>query len=127
MLPERIQQQRLRCVEDIALLSLLRPSPTCANENPWPVAVSVEDPARLLSREAELNLSRVLAFLSSISDDPAHVVAVCLEELANGNGVRVVVAINKQSPAAADDVLHRIKVGLEVILGHLARAVKGVS
>jgi hypothetical protein len=121
------QRQSLLLAENIALLSLLRPSPTAPHENPWPTAADTDTSKRALSPAQELDLTSAFAFLSGISDDATDVVAACVEELASGRGIRVVVAVNKQNPESKTGILARIKTGLEEILGHLSRANRGAS
>ena len=120
------QRLSLSFTENVALLSLLRRAPTASQANPRTSSTD-RDQGRVLSFEREASLTNTLAFLSGISDDPAHVVATCVEELPSGNGIRVVVAINKVGADRGNKVLARIKNGLEEIFRHLSRANNGMS
>ena len=70
-----------------------------------PSEVSIADAAstaagtrqRVLSLQREKELAESLAFLASWSDDPRHVVAVCTEESAEGNGISIRLAVNRGS------------------------------
>lgn len=112
--------------ENIALLSLFSRAPIAPQANPQIPGGFKEDAGRLLQFEQEERLAGTLAFLSGVSDDPSHVIALCTEELADGKGIRIVVAINKKGPESGDCVLERIKKGLENIFGHLSRINNGV-
>ncbi|KAK3310676.1 uncharacterized protein B0T15DRAFT_489337 [Chaetomium strumarium] len=103
-------RESLFLAENIALLSLLSAAPTAPHLNP------VDD-----QLTHEVHVTNTIAYISGISDDPSHVVAACVEGLASGSGIRVVVAINKERQASNKEVLARIKKGLDQIFGHLAR------
>ncbi|KAK4116494.1 hypothetical protein N656DRAFT_692707, partial [Canariomyces notabilis] len=105
--------------ENIALLSILSRAPTPSQGNPRPS--TEKDAGRLLSFRQEQRLAEVLAFISGISDDPTRVVALCVEELAIGKGIRVVIAINKTGPESGSDILQRIQNGLKNLFSHLAQ------
>ncbi|KAK3989146.1 hypothetical protein QBC44DRAFT_308759 [Cladorrhinum sp. PSN332] len=92
-----------------------------------PPSNSSPDSSRKLSFDCEACLTSTLAFLSGISDDPGHVVAVCVEELVGFNGLRVLVAINKKNHESGIGVLKRIEEGLERIFGYLSRANKATE
>jgi hypothetical protein len=111
--------------ENIALLSILSRAPTPSQGNPRPS--TEKDTGRLLSFRQEQRLAEVLAFISGISDDPTRVVALCVEELAIGKGIRVVIAINKTGPESGSDILQRIQNGLKNLFSHLAQVNDGVS
>lgn len=53
-------------------------------------------------------------------------VAVAVEELNGGNGIRVVVAINRCAPDSGQAVLGSVKKGLEEVLGLLMKGGKGL-
>ncbi|KAK4240779.1 hypothetical protein C8A03DRAFT_12882 [Achaetomium macrosporum] len=116
MLSKKQRTQTLSLAENVALLSLLCGAPTAPNTNPWPTAVDNH------SFADEVRLTSTIAYLSGISDDPSHVVAVCVEGLTSGREIRVVIAVNKEHPVSGNDVLARIKNGLDEVFGHLARA-----
>ncbi|KAK4132321.1 hypothetical protein BT67DRAFT_425741, partial [Trichocladium antarcticum] len=125
MLLEEQHRLSLSFAENVALLSLLRRAPTAPQANPRTSSAD-RDQGRVLSFEREASLTNTFAFLSGISDDPAHVVATCVEELPRGHGIRVVVAINKVGPDRGNTVLARIKKGLEEIFSHLSRPNNGM-
>ncbi|KAK3904626.1 hypothetical protein C8A05DRAFT_13526 [Staphylotrichum tortipilum] len=120
MLSQAQSRQRLCFTENAALLSRLSEAPAASHANPWPTTLSDQDHDRVLSREREADLTATLAYLSGISDNPSHVVATCVEELSGGRGIRVVVAVNKECPSSGNDILARIKSGLERIFSCLA-------
>ncbi len=119
MLSERQSRQILSFTENVALLSQLSKAPSTSHVNPWPTTLSGQHPDRVLSRERETDLAATLAYICGISDDPSHVVATCVEELSGGRGLRVVVAVNKEHAISGDDILVRIKSGLEKIFSCL--------
>lgn len=127
MLSERQSRQSLSFTENIALLRQLSEAPSASHANPWPTTLSDQDEERVLSREREADLTGTLAYLCGISDNPSHVVATCVEELSGGRGLRVVVAVNKESPSSGNDILARIKGGLEKIFSRLASITNGLS
>ncbi len=120
MLSETQRRQNISFAENVALLYPLCRSPDVPHANPWPAGLVNQDSGRALSFKNEVSLAKTLAFLSGISDDPARVVAVCVEEL-SGSGIRVVVAVNKKNPRSGNDILMRIKNGLEGVFGQLSR------
>ncbi|KAL2016531.1 hypothetical protein VTK56DRAFT_3425 [Thermocarpiscus australiensis] len=115
-------RESLSLAENVALLSLLRRAPDPPQTNQRTLLAVNQDSGRVLSFEREASLTNTLAFLSGISDDPSHVVATCVEELPSGKGIRAIVAINKLGPESGDQVLMRIKIGLEKIFDRLSRA-----
>jgi hypothetical protein len=127
MLSQTQHQSSVSFTENVALLSLLSRAPAEPQENPRPQWADDEDPNRVLSFDHEADLTRALAFIAGISDSPYHIVATCVEERLGGKGIRVVVAINKQRPGSGDDVLVRIKSGLEKLFRRLACIDNGVS
>ncbi|CAP60381.1 uncharacterized protein PODANS_1_6800 [Podospora anserina S mat+] len=120
MLSKKQRQRELACAEDISLLSILSPPSYSLLVNKPPFLKSQPDSSRVLPFETEVSLASTLAFLSGISDDPSHVVAASVEELGNGNGICVRVAINKDHAGGGDDVLERIQDGLQRVLKCLA-------
>ncbi|KAK3335739.1 hypothetical protein B0T19DRAFT_16997 [Cercophora scortea] len=110
------------CAERIALLWLLSKAPVPRGVNTATPAQFRQTSSRILSFGCESSLTGIFAFLSGISDDPTHVVAVCIEELSEVDSIRVLVAMNKQNPQSGDAVLKEIKHGLETVLGVLAEA-----
>jgi hypothetical protein len=124
MSSEKQRRQHLFLAENVALLSQIHKAPAAPDENPRP---QDEDPTRILSLEREVNLTRSLAFICGISNNPNRVVATCVEEVANKNSIRVLVAVNRVGPEFGKEFLARIKEGLEAIFGHLSRVKKGTS
>ncbi|KAK0733954.1 hypothetical protein B0T26DRAFT_46153 [Lasiosphaeria miniovina] len=107
--------------ENVALLSLLKQLRSPPKVNKPASAIARLDSRRTLSFARESSLAGVLALISGISNNPDHVVATCIEERPDGGGMRVLLAVNKRSPMSGDDVLARIKNGLETIFGLLSR------
>lgn len=127
MLSEARLEPSFLFAENVALLSLLSRAATEPRVNTRAVSADQESPHQVLSLERETDLTSTLAFLCGISDNPSHVVATCVEEPSDGKGIRVLVAINKERPGAGNDVLNRIKCGLEAIFRRLAHANNGPS
>jgi hypothetical protein len=119
MLSEAQPQSSLLFAENVALLSLLSRAATDPHINTCGSSTDREPPGH------ETDLTSTLAFLSGISDNPSHVVATCVEEPSDHKGIRVLVAINKERPEAGNDILNRIKSGLEGIFRRLAHANTG--
>ncbi|KJR81941.1 uncharacterized protein SPSK_03147 [Sporothrix schenckii 1099-18] len=110
------------CAENIALLHALHTVPLQPAKN------NVDDELRfkwkdgyILSFEQERKLTSALSFLCSISDNPDHVAAVCIEEDHTSPSLRVLVAINKRGQDDGRPVLQRLKTGLEGVLEPLSR------
>ncbi|KAK4173638.1 hypothetical protein QBC36DRAFT_194111 [Triangularia setosa] len=112
----------LACAEDIACISLISPSPGIRQDNSPNYVVSRPDSTRVLTLDAEAALTSTLAFLSGISDDRNHVIALVVEESLPQGEIRVVTAINKDCPESNDGILTEIKDGLQEILGGLSVA-----
>src|SRR4051812_41254668 len=104
MLSETQRCQNLSFAENVALLYRLCRAPGIRGANPCPAALADQDSDRALTPAQEISLTNTFAFLCGISDDPAHVVAVCVEELTSGSGIRVVVAVNKKNPESGSAV-----------------------
>lgn len=120
------RRQFLSFAENLALLSFLRPAPTAPQTNALPHWATRKDTDRLLSFEREVSLTSTLAFLCGVSDNPHHVVATCVEELAGKKGLRIVVAINKKHATCGSETLTYIKDGLVDVLRHLSPTNDGV-
>ena len=112
------------CAENIVLLSMLNETPEPPHNNPLAVTQGKKKKTvqRVLSIELESKLARTFSFLAAVTDDPNHIVATCLEEFPTGDGMRVMLAINKKSSNSSDKALDRIKCGLEKIVKLLSRA-----
>jgi len=116
--------------QNIALLSLLTQNPTSPETNTCTSSVPRGKKGRrgrVLSFERESHLTEALAFISGISDNSDHVVAVCLEELPGDGGLQVLVAVNRSTYANPSDkrFLDRIQSGLGAVFRVLARARSG--
>ncbi|KAK4192787.1 hypothetical protein QBC35DRAFT_202607 [Podospora australis] len=127
MPPKNQSRLPLSCAEDITLLSQFTSAPSGPQANQTIHSQSLFDPGRVLPFECEVSLASTLAFLAGISDDPGHVTALCVEELAGRQGVRILLAINKDgsrptNDASANDILGEIQDGLKRIFSHLAQA-----
>lgn len=122
---ESQRRQALSCAENISLLSIINPTPSVPGENTRRPPKSKNSSLRILSFDCEISLTSTLAFLCGISDDPDHVVAVCVEELVQGKGLRVLVAVNKKNPESGTGVLQRIEDGLGKVLRCLSRETNG--
>jgi hypothetical protein len=120
MLSKAQRKLQLCLAENASLLYHVTKAPTDAKDNPCPSTAVANDPRRTLSFDDEVCLTSTLAYISAISDDPNHVIAVCVEELPDRKSIRIVIAINKERPDSQDEVLKRIKDGLAVVLSHLA-------
>jgi len=113
---------QVRCVEDIALLSMLRPSPASASSGLPAPAIPAERVNSALSFREERQLATTLAFLAGISPDGNHVMAVAVEETVPHEQLRVLVAINKMTPSSSHAVLTRAKQGFDEIFALLKTA-----
>jgi hypothetical protein len=78
-----------------------------------------------LPRDRERSLADTLAFLSSRTDDPNHIHAVCLEEAAGSTNLNVLLAVNKINTGDGEQFLHQSKQGLERIFAVLSRPLDG--
>lgn len=110
------------CAENVAVLDLLsRSFPTTGTPGPvWvPRSEAQEEPARQLSYEQEDRLVKELAFLSGISDNPNHIMAVCVQEFPEQRRCEVILAINKRSTGCAREVLEKARRGLQRIFEKL--------
>jgi len=83
---------RQQLQQSITLLHVLNEVPELPKENN---PVSNGDATRRLSISRENEIASNLAFLSAISDSHQRVMAVCIEESRNGNGITIRVASNK--------------------------------
>jgi hypothetical protein len=106
--------------ESIALLYLLHSVPTPPSHN-LVNSVKISHERYTLPFERESSLAGTLAFLSSTTDDPNYIPAVCLEEDPRSAALNVLLAINKAERDRGDQVLQRIRQGFEEIFSALAR------
>lgn len=110
------------CAENVAVLDLLsRSLPTTETPSPvWvPRSEAQDEPTRQLSYEQEDGLVKELAFLSGISDDPNHIMAVCVQEFPEQRRCDIILAVNKHSAGCAQDVLEKARRGLQRIFEKL--------
>lgn len=73
------------------------------------------DPTHRLSPLLEKDIASNLAFLSVASDDSRKVMAVCVEEHVDGEGITIRIASNTGNPLAAADGFKRIGIILEQV------------
>lgn len=117
--------QVVRCAENILLLDILSRSLPTTETSIRPFKARSKGKAestRQLSYEQEDRLVKQLAFLSSISDDPSHVMAVCVQEIPQQRGCAILLAVNKACPDSAQDVLDRARRGLQRVFNRLRQA-----
>ena len=108
-----------RCAENIALLHHLGNIPSVPQRNLVRDARPDLATTRTLSASNERVLTSVLAFLSSIRDDPNKVSAVCVEESASA--LVVMIAVNAEGPGESA-YAQSVKAGFDIIFTLLARA-----
>jgi hypothetical protein len=110
--------------ESIALLFLLHSVPALPSSNSrdsWRGSQG----SYTLSFERERSLAGTLAFLSSVTDDPNSIPAVCVEEDPRSACLNVLLAINKVNRNDSNQVLQTVKQGFEKIFNVLSRSVEG--
>ena len=85
-----------RLLATIVLLQLLNDTPELPSDNIISdVTIPNESPSRRVLRLGrEKELAEVFAFLAASTDNPAKVVALCIEEKPNGKGMIVRMAVN---------------------------------
>ena len=106
--------------ESIALLYLLHSVPTPPSPNSIN-GLRVHHECYALPFEKERSLAGTLAFLSSITDDPNYIPAVCVEEVPDSAFLNVLLAVNKDSRNDGNQILQRLKQGFEQIFAVLSR------
>ena len=101
--------------ENITLLGLLDREPEKPTENPLPPhpLTETELTPRQLSIERERDLVDNLAFLSAWSDDPRKVMAVCVEENPDREGLTIRLASNAGKLDTVKEGFTRIAMILE--------------
>jgi hypothetical protein len=114
----------IACAENIALLHLLHSVPTPPSPNPID-SFQIRHEGYTLSFERERSLAGTLAFLSSISDDPKHIPAVCVEESPNSAFLSVLLAVNKVKRNDGNQVLQNLRQGFERIFAVLSQSLDG--
>ncbi|KAK7978239.1 hypothetical protein PG996_004284 [Apiospora saccharicola] len=110
----------IQCAKSIAHLSMLRGKRSLSVENPL-VKTRMSDKDYRLKFTDEESLTHTLAFISSISDVPGYVTAVCIKETRNLS-LDVLLAINKGQPDDGEAVLNRVKYGFEDLFSTLCNA-----
>ncbi|KAK0616702.1 hypothetical protein B0T14DRAFT_251330 [Immersiella caudata] len=111
------------CGESIALLSLLHSVPVPPSKNHWDPANTTRG-GYTLPFKRERRLVGILGFLSSISDDPDHVTAVCVEENSHGESLDVLLAINRGKPGGLTQVSRKLEEGFGQIFRELFQSVE---
>jgi hypothetical protein len=121
----RTDQSAVLLAENTALLALLSQVPRAPTNLP-PYNVSNEiGLGRELSFEQEHMICTGLAFLSGISDDPNHVMAVAVQENMNPKSITIRLAINKANPNGAEGTLSKAVHGFRQIFCILSRVAHG--
>lgn len=110
-----------RCAENIAMLELLGRVPTPPTSHPH-VEPAGGESEHVLPLRTERDLVCTLAVLSSTSDDPHNITAVCVHE--KGTRLDVLVAVNAVS-STASSYLKSVREGFEKIFGLLRTATTG--
>lgn len=127
----------LSCSENIALFHLLhagRGKDGVLSKDSVPALPSVNLVEALpnhrdeyiLSLERERSLASALAYISNIDDDPNHIPAVCIEEdhrPRDKSSLRIMLAVNRSGRKDGDEMLQRIKIGLERIFAEISQVV----
>lgn len=81
-------------VEDILLLHEINKTPEVPHDNILQRSFGKDDGRRVLKIEHEKSIASALSFLSSYTDDPARVSALCVQESGDKNGLVVCIAEN---------------------------------
>jgi hypothetical protein len=110
-----------RCAENIAMLELLGRVPILPTSHPH-VEPAGGVSGHVLPLRTERDLVSTLAALSSTSDNPHHITAVCVHE--QGTRLDVLVAVNAAS-STASAYLKSVGEGFEKIFGLLRTATTG--
>lgn len=91
--------------ENVFLLERINSLPGKSQDNPVPAQLHQYQPGRVLTLEQEQSIASILSFLSSYTDDPNRVSALCIEEILGSNGLFITVASNSGS-------IEQLKAGL---------------
>lgn len=83
--------------ENIFLLEMIDNSPGKSQDNPIPAQLHQHQPGRILTLEQEQSIASTLSFLSSYTDDPNRVSALCIEEILGSSGLLITIASNSGS------------------------------
>lgn len=128
-LPHLVQSVELppevRSAHNTALLKLLDPRPETLpsisqQDSTLQDSTQQRDEGRTLSLQKERELATNLAFLAGVSDEPHHIMGVCIEELPDIEGCQVMVAINQRLPSDGDEILKKVQKGFEQIFKRLS-------
>ena len=114
----------LTCAEKIALLTLLHPIPTPPSPNPIDHRLTHQT-GYILSFERERSVTAVLAFLSSLDDNPNHVKAVCVKEELDTASLHVFLAVNRAGEDDGNQVLLDTRQGFEKLFTILGQITDG--
>ncbi|KAG6009057.1 hypothetical protein E4U21_003389 [Claviceps maximensis] len=117
-------QSRLNGAENVALLHFLHTVPAPPTRNLADERLIRHD-GYSLSFDHERKLVGVLAFLSSVTDEPDHIPAVCVEEKCDSSGLRVMLAVNKKSYQDGNKKLALIKEGFQSLFAILGQVSDG--
>lgn len=91
--------------ENICLLERIDNCPGKSQNNPIPAHLHQYQPGRILTLEQEQSIASSLSFLSSYTDDPNRVSALCIEEILGNSGLLITIASNSGS-------IEQLKAGL---------------
>lgn len=113
-----------RCAESVALLHLLHHVPVQPQSNSLNRVPPYKE-GYTLSFEQERRLSGVLAFLSSIRNDPNYIPAVCLRERRKPSCLEVLIAVNKGDKDDGNNTLTELLRGFNKLFAVLSRVCEG--
>ena len=101
---------RQRLVENITLLWTLNEIPEQPKDN---ILICEDDRIRQLTLERERQLADSFAFISALTDNMLHVMAVAIEKDADGNGITIRLASNTGDLSSIKEALGGIAKTLE--------------
>lgn len=113
-----------RCAESIAYLHMLHAVPTQPQRNCTSDLSNYKE-GYTLSFDEERRLRSVLAFLSSIRNDPNYIPAICIRERRKPTSLDVLVAVNKGHADDGNDMLRELENGFNKLFEVLSRACDG--
>lgn len=114
------------CAENISLLHLLHSVPVSPFSNPINTSL-IRQGNYSLSFTQERDLASILAFLSSIKEDPNHIPALCIEECVDSSSLKVLLAVNKTRWGDGKGNLQNIKHRFDEMFAILSAVSEGVS
>ncbi|OAQ99658.1 hypothetical protein LLEC1_04831 [Akanthomyces lecanii] len=109
----------IACAENISLLHLLSKIPEPPSDNTSP-ALAGQCARYTVPFATERSLASTLAFLSSITDNPNCITAVCIQEQTGDETLEIYIAINKKSPKDNNVILNTICDGINQVFGRLS-------